>query len=128
MPASTRAWSAGERRLIRLVERRLHAPWGHCFSSAQRAALLASELGPGPHELLYCEGFACAPGLAVPFAHAWCLLNGQVWDPTPQFRGVRMEYFGQEIPTPRLRQAVAHRRAWGPVMLSPLPAGFSPTA
>jgi len=128
MPAAIRPWSPSERRLIGLVERGVHAPWGHCFSSAQRATLLASELGPGPHELLYCEGFARSPGLAVPFAHAWCLLNDQVWDLTPQFRDLRMEYFGQEISTPRLHHAVARRRAWGPVMLSALPPVFSPTA
>ncbi|MGH2349897.1 MAG: hypothetical protein ACRDFT_10600 [bacterium] len=127
MAAAVREWSAGERRLIRLVEHRLRAPWGHCFGSAQRATLLAEALGTGRHEFVYCEGFASTPDLPAPFAHAWCLLNGQVWDPTPQFRELRVEYFGREITTAYLRRAVARRQAWGPVMLSPLPPVLPPT-
>jgi hypothetical protein len=128
MAAAVRDWSAGEHRLIRLVEHGLQAPWGHCFSSAQRATLLANGFGAKSHAFVYCEGFASSPELPAPFAHAWCLLNGQVWDPTPQFRELQVEYFGREIPSADLRRAVSRRQAWGPVMFGPLPPVLPPTA
>ncbi|HEY3249076.1 MAG TPA: hypothetical protein VGK88_12410 [bacterium] len=124
MPDGLRAWSPTERRLIALITRCIDPVWGECYSTAQRAALVAAELGSESHRLAYCEGFASLPSLPAPFAHAWCLLNGQVWDPTPWFRG-KTEYYGSEIPTNLLQRAVARRRAWGPVMLSPLPETVS---
>ncbi len=122
MPHHRRRWSRVERRLMALVDRSVNPQWGECYSAAQRAALTAAALDLGAHHLVYCEGYVSFPSIPVPFAHAWCLLNGQVWDPIPLFADRRAEYFGREVPLDVLRRTVARRGAWGPILLSSLPA------
>lgn len=114
MPAAVREWTVGERRVIRLLEQEIHPRWGQCFASAQAAALLAEQIGIHPHHLVYCEGHASLPGATAPFRHAWCLLNGQVWDPIPTIGSAGTTYLGREIPLGTLARAADHARAWGP--------------
>lgn len=117
MPAALRDWTVGERRLIQILEQELNVRWGQCYASAQAATLLAERIGIHPHRLAYCEGVASLQGASVPFRHAWCLLNGQVWDPTPQMAARRATYVGREIPLETVKQAAQFARAWGPAAL-----------
>lgn len=112
MPTAVRSWTVGELRLIRLLQQELCARWGQCFASAQAAVLLADGIGIHPHRLTYCEGYASLPDAPAPFRHAWCLLNDQVWDPTPQLQAGSTTYAGREIPTELLKHTVERRGVW----------------
>ena len=109
--------SAAERRLVTLLSQSLRFRRAQCYANAQQAVLLASGLGAmvAGHTLQYCEGFAHLPMLA-PFAHGWCLLNSRLWDPSLDHVGISIRYLGVAIPSHFIRENVARRRTYAPVL------------
>jgi hypothetical protein len=113
-------WTEGERRLLTLLSRSLRFRKAQCYANAQQAVLLGSHLdvaGAG-HTLEYWEGFAHLP-MPAPFAHGWCVLNGRAWDPSLDHLDIAVRYLGVPIPPSFVREALAARRTYAPV----LPAG-----
>lgn len=117
MTTAAEPWSAGERRFIALLTRAVPFRPGRCFANAQRAVLLAPSLGApaAGHRLRYWEGYALLSSLP-PFTHAWCVLNGRLWDPSVTPPGLPVRYLGTPIPEEFLSRAVPDRRTYGAVL------------
>jgi len=117
MESPVNDWSYAERRLIELISRSIQFRRGQCFGNAQRAALLAAQLGAASatHTILYCEGYAHLP-MPAPFSHGWCLLNGRVWDPTLEHLQVPARYLGIPIPLSFVHAVASKRGRFGPIL------------
>lgn len=117
MRSPMNGWSQAEGRLIELVSRSSQFRRGQCFGNAQRAALLAAELGAASagHIVVYCEGYAYLP-MPAPFSHGWCLLNGRVWDPTLEHLRIPARYLGTPIPLSFVRAVALERGRFGPIL------------
>lgn len=124
-------WSQAEARLIELISRSIEFRRGRCYGNAQRAVLLAAELGApaAGHILAYCEGYAHLP-MPAPFSHGWCLLNGRVWDPTLEHHRAPARYLGIPIPLSFVHDVASGRRRFGPILhrwLESFGRGYYPT-
>jgi hypothetical protein len=117
MGSPANRWSQVEGRLIELVSRSIQFRRGQCFGNAQRAALLAAELGAASagHTVAYCEGYAYLP-MPAPFSHGWCLLNGRVWDPTLEHLRIPARYLGIPIPLSFVHAVASERGRFGPIL------------
>ncbi len=112
-----RTWSPAERRLIRMLSGAIRIRRSQCYANAQRLLLAAAQLAvPMGHELAYGEGYARLSHFATPFAHAWCLVNGRVWDPTLEGLGVAVEYLGFMLPATFVHLTLRRRGRLGPML------------
>jgi len=76
-----------------------------CFGNAQRL-VLANESG----KLRYHEGYLAEGNDSIEFPHAWCSINGKVFDPTP-FSDLNHTY--RHVTTVSKRRLSEHARLNG---------------
>lgn len=83
MAAGEGTWTPREHEFIRNLEQGANFSKRECYANAQWALQRSLSLAAPDIRFAYCEGYAAAIGQKTPFGHAWCLLNGRVWDPSP---------------------------------------------